>query len=92
MERRGNKLRGPAKTAETSRDGRIDDAPSKDILRPGQETRGSAHPVAHPALSRLSGVLGREAAAFARRYRYAGLGRLQLIWSQIQEDHEGYRK
>jgi hypothetical protein len=33
----------------------------------------------HPTLLRLSAILGREAAAFARRYRYAGLGRIQLI-------------
>lgn len=89
MEPRGDKRLGPAKTAEASRDRQIAGASSKDILRPGQETRGSAHPAAHPALSLLSGVLGREAAAFARRYRYAGLGRLQLIWSQMREHHEG---
>jgi hypothetical protein len=39
----------------------------------------SNHGPLHPALFRLSGVLGREAAAFAHRYRYARLGRIQLI-------------
>jgi hypothetical protein len=63
--------------------GRVAEAPSMAIPRPVRGTRGSACPAAHPALIRLSGVLGRDAAAFARRHRYAGLGRLQLIWNQL---------
>jgi hypothetical protein len=40
----------------------------------------------HPALVPLSGALGREASAFSRRYRYAGLGLIQLVLSR--GDHE----
>jgi hypothetical protein len=36
----------------------------------------------HATLLRLSGALGREAAAFSRRYRHAGLGLIQLILSR----------
>jgi hypothetical protein len=39
-----------------------------------------------PKLLHLSAVLGRDAAAFARRYRYAGLGLLQLILSRNRVD------
>jgi hypothetical protein len=64
--------------------GRIAGACSKGVAGPDPETRGrDAHPSLHPALVRLSGVLGRDAAEFARRHRYAGLGRLQLICNRL---------
>jgi hypothetical protein len=73
---------GPVEPAEASGDGQIADA-SSSIPRPDKDTRDSARPSVHPALTRLSGVLARDAADFARRHRYAGLGRLQLIWNQL---------
>jgi hypothetical protein len=42
----------------------------------------------HPALRRLSALLGHEAAAFARRYRYAGLGRLQLWLDNLNSESD----
>jgi hypothetical protein len=58
----------------------------------GKSAYPSAHqsPSAHPSLVLLSGLLGREAAAFSRRHRYAGLGRLQRLRSHfIQNSDEG---
>jgi hypothetical protein len=45
----------------------------------GPQLKDSNRDPLHPTLLRLSATLGREAAAFARRYRYAGLGRIELI-------------
>jgi hypothetical protein len=53
-----------------------------------QETGRSAYPPVHPALAQLSGLLGRDAAVFSRRHRYAGLGRLKLIWGQSMQNHD----
>jgi hypothetical protein len=54
----------------------------------GAEADGSNRASLHPKLLSLSGVLGQEAAAFARRYRYAGLGRLQLILPQLFAEND----
>jgi hypothetical protein len=88
MRSRGGKEAGPTGTPRGIREARLLDD-SNFAPRLEQETGKSAYPSVHPALARLSGLLGRDAAAFSRRHRYAGLGQLQLIWSQfIQNDNE----
>jgi hypothetical protein len=86
MRLRGDKEAGPTGTPRGIREARLPDD-SNFAPRLEQETGKSAYPGVHPALARLSGLLGREAAAFSRRHRYAGLGRLQLIWSQFMQDN-----
>jgi len=85
MGSRGCEKAGPTGTPRGMRAGCVADGSS-----PGphmkEEAGRAAYPPAHPALARLCGLLGREAAAFSRRHRYSGLGRLQLIWSQLMQD------
>jgi hypothetical protein len=87
MRSRGGKEAGATGTPRAIREARLPDD-SNFAPRLEQETGKSAYPSVPPALARLSGLLGREAAAFSRRHRYAGLGRLQLIWSQFMQDHD----
>jgi hypothetical protein len=86
MRSRGGKEACPTGTPRGIREARLPDD-SNFTPRLEQETGKSAYPSVHPAL-RLSGLIGREAAAFSRRHRHAGLGRLQLIWSQFMQDHD----
>lgn len=51
--------------------------------RQDQKSGSADDQLPHPALTRLCGVLGREAAAYVRRNRYEGLGRLILIENQL---------
>jgi hypothetical protein len=63
-----------------SGDAIIENIASGSVCKAAAEIEDARPP--HPALGRLSAVLGREAAAFTRRYRYAGLGLIQLILSR----------
>ena len=87
MGSRDGKQHGPTGTPRGMREVRRPDG-SNWVPQPAPETGKSAYPPAHPALARLCGLLGRDAAAFSRRYRYAGLGRLQLICSQFMDYHD----